>query len=61
MGELWKAEMLQHKDELLALDKMKLINDRGIIGRRHEGNHKFNCSEIQYQKVIGNFRKLEID
>lgn len=57
---MWHKEMETTRDELLSFDKMKILDDRGIIGRRHEEGHRHN-NEIQYQKVIGNFRKLEFD
>lgn len=60
MIQLWREELACKRDQILALDNMKIIDDRGIIGRRHEEGHKGN-KLLVCDSVIGNFRKLELD
>ncbi|XP_063697975.1 clavesin-2-like [Culicoides brevitarsis] len=60
MIQLWREELAMKRDEIMALDRMKIIDDRGIIGRRHDQGHKGN-KKLFADSVIGNFRKLELD
>jgi hypothetical protein len=56
----FKQELSTHRDLLMSLDKMKLINENGIIGRRNADKNNNSLSNGNEQ-VIGSFRKLEID
>lgn len=56
----FKQELSTHRDTLMSLDKMKLINEHGIIGRRNADKNNNSLSNGNEQ-VIGSFRKLEID
>lgn len=60
MIQIWREELAQKREQIIALDNMKILNDRGIIGRRHEEGHKSN-KLLLCNDVIGNFRKLELD
>lgn len=60
MIQLWREELACKRDKIIALDNMKILDDRGIIGRRHEEGHKGN-KLLVCDSVIGNFRKLELD
>lgn len=55
----FKQELSTHRDALIGLDNMKLLNEAGIIGRRNAD--KNNNSLSNGSEVIGSFRKLEID
>lgn len=55
----FKQELSTHRETLMNLDKMKLLNESGIIGRRNAD--KNNNSLSNGNEVIGSFRKLEID
>lgn len=60
MLENFKMELSASRDALIALDKMQIINDGGIIGRK---NAKMNNNSVsaKSEQVVGSFRKLEID
>lgn len=61
MIESWKAEMLTHRQQLLALDQMEILNPGAIIGRRNAGP-KANVLTGGGEPVLtGSFRKLEVD
>lgn len=60
MIQLWREELACKREQVISLDTMKIIDDRGIIGRRHEEGHKSN-KLLVCDSVIGNFRKLELD
>lgn len=60
MIQLWREELACKREQVLTLDNMKIIDDRGIIGRRHEEGHKGH-KLLVCDSVIGNFRKLELD
>lgn len=55
----FKQELSAHREALIGLGNMKLLNDDGIIGRRNAD--KNNNSLSNGNEVIGSFRKLEID
>lgn len=59
MIELWKIELAGKRDLLLALDKMKILNDRGII--RSDRNNNNNSGMLATDSIEGSFRKLEVD
>ena len=67
-GKIPLAEMIQHfkmelatsRNTLIALDKMKILDDSGIIGRKNVDRNNNSVSEKSDQ-VIGSFRRLEID
>lgn len=60
MIQNFKMELATSRNTLLALDKMKLLNDSGIIGRRNVDRNN-NAVSNNSDQVIGSFRKLEID
>lgn len=60
MIQNFKMELATSRSTLLALDKMKIINDSGIIGRRNIDKNNNSVSDKSDQ-VIGSFRRLEID
>ncbi|XP_026676733.1 alpha-tocopherol transfer protein-like [Diaphorina citri] len=61
-GESWKAEMLSRRDQVLALDKMEILNPDAIIGRRNNGTNTNNVLNSVGDTIItGSFRKLEVD
>ncbi|XP_055377268.1 clavesin-2 isoform X2 [Condylostylus longicornis] len=67
MIELWKKELLARRESVIALDKMRLTSDRGIITSRNRNNVTINNindikkNEKVDHKLIGNFKKLELD
>lgn len=61
MIESWKAEMLSHREELLALDTMEILNPSAIIGRRNNGNPNNGLNSVGEATITGSFRKLEVD
>ncbi|KAG5674946.1 hypothetical protein PVAND_004890 [Polypedilum vanderplanki] len=60
MIQSWKMELATSRNAILALDKMKILNDQGIIGRRNADKNNNSVSDKSDQ-VIGSFRRLEID
>jgi hypothetical protein len=60
MIQNFKMELASSRSQLIALDKMKIINDSGIIGRRNVDKNN-NAVSDKSDQVIGSFRKLEID
>lgn len=60
MIELFKMELTASRTTLLAIDKMKILNDSGIIGRRNVDKNN-NAVSSDTEQVSGSFRKLEID
>lgn len=62
----WIAEMDAKRDNLIALDKMILHSDRGIV-RRHgdknnnNSNDKYAAMQANFESLSGSFRKLEVD
>lgn len=66
MIEHWRTEMDAKRETLIALDKMILHSDRGIITRKHDKNNNNNNSSINsmqtnIESISGSFRKLEVD
>ena len=65
MVEMWKMEISAKHDMLVALDKMKILSDRGIIskskGDRNNNTNSNSTSEFRDEAVTGSFRKLEFD
>ena len=67
-GKIPMSEMIQHfkmelatsRNALIALDKMKILDDSGIVGRRNADKNNNTLSE-KTDQVVGSFRKLEID
>jgi hypothetical protein len=60
MIQNFKMELATSRSTLLALDKMKILNDSGIVGRRNVDMNNNTVSDKSDQ-VIGSFRRLEID
>lgn len=60
MLEQFKMELSASRNALQGLDKMQLISDSGIIGRRNVDKHN-NTVSNKTEQVIGSFRKLEFD
>ncbi|XP_055532198.1 clavesin-2 [Wyeomyia smithii] len=60
MIESWKLELAAKRSTLLALDKMKILSDRGII-TRHNNDRNNNNGQLGMETITGNFRKLEVD
>lgn len=56
MIELWKRELATKRDLLMALDKMEILNDQGIIRSDRNNNRSSDVGSIE-----GSFRKLEVD
>jgi hypothetical protein len=60
MIQNFKMELSSSRSTLLALDKMNILNDSGIVGRRNVDKNN-NAVSDKSDQVIGSFRKLEID
>lgn len=60
MIQNFKMELTASRNTLIALDKMKILNDSGIIGRRNADRNN-NAVSDKSDQVVGSFRKLEID
>lgn len=66
MIEHWKTELDASRDSLVALDKMLIHNDRGIV-RKHDknnnnnNNNSINSMQLSVESISGSFRKLEVD
>jgi hypothetical protein len=60
MIQSFKTELATSRNTLIALDKMKILNDAGIIGRRNVDRNN-NAVSDRSDQVIGSFRRLEID
>lgn len=56
MIDLWKRELASKRDLMMALDKMKILSDKGIIRSDSNNNNKSPGDSIS-----GSFRKLEVD
>jgi hypothetical protein len=61
MIDLWKAELVANRDRIMSLDKMKILSDRGIKGKRNNSSDNNNNAQFQDDSICGSFRKLEID
>lgn len=57
MIDMWKRELASKRDIMMALDKMKILSDKGII--RRDSNNNNNTSPGD--SISGSFRKLEVD
>lgn len=60
MIEAFKMELSTSRATLLALDKMKILNTSGIIGRKNADKNN-NTVSGRSEQVVGSFRKLEFD
>lgn len=56
MIEMWKRELADNRDRLIALDSINLLSDQGIIRRRDKVDDKTGTGSLP-----GSFRKLELD
>lgn len=56
MIDMWKRELASKRDLMMALDKMKILSDKGIIRSDNNNNNKSPGDSIS-----GSFRKLEVD
>lgn len=62
MIESWKQELAAKRNSLMALDKMRILCDRGIISRNGtDRNNNNSGSTPGLETMTGNFRKLEVD
>ncbi|XP_044731779.1 retinaldehyde-binding protein 1-like [Chrysoperla carnea] len=62
MIEMFKMELDSKRERLLALDKMKLLSDRGIICRRNKSYHSTpNAEQFGISSLPGSFRRLQVD
>lgn len=63
MVQLWKKELTDKRNVLLALDCMKLHSDSGIITSKNPGQdcNNNNTKVAATESITGSFRKLEID
>lgn len=62
MIECWKQELAAKRHTLMALDKMKILSERGIISRNGtDRNNNSNGHQLGMETITGNFRKLEVD
>ncbi|XP_058829768.1 clavesin-2 [Topomyia yanbarensis] len=59
MIDSWKQELAAKRSTLLALDKMNILSDRGIISRNSDRNNNSNGQSLE--AMTGSFRKLEVD
>ncbi|XKL63812.1 hypothetical protein PGB90_006176 [Kerria lacca] len=60
MIEVWKKELMENREKLLSLDKMKLLNDADVCLRKRKIlTNKNSNNDIQH--INGTFRKLDID
>lgn len=59
MIELWKIELSSKRDRLLSLDKMELLDNKGIITSKNK--HNDNSLAVSVTSIAGSFRKLEVD
>ncbi|CAH1389628.1 unnamed protein product [Nezara viridula] len=57
MIEMWKKELAEKRERLLALDHMKLLDNSCLSKKGKNGNNR----SIDTTSVIGSFRKLEVD
>lgn len=66
MVQWWMREMAAKRDTIMALDKMKILSDRGII-KKHDKSYNLSLSTVHAEmkahvdSVAGSFRKLEVD
>uniref|UniRef100_A0A0A9WJV2 Clavesin-2 n=1 Tax=Lygus hesperus TaxID=30085 RepID=A0A0A9WJV2_LYGHE len=60
MIESWKQELASKRESLLALDKMKILDNSSILKRRNGGTEK-SRKAIEDMCITGSFRKLEVD
>lgn len=60
MIQSFKMELANSRNNLIALDSMRILDDSGIIGRRNADKNNNTLSDKSDQ-VVGSFRKLEID
>lgn len=60
MIQNFKMELSASRSILKSLDKMQILDDSGIIGRRNADKNN-NVLSNKTDQVSGSFRKLEID
>ncbi|XP_053953243.1 alpha-tocopherol transfer protein-like [Anastrepha ludens] len=64
MVELWKDELVAKREEILNLDKIALLSDRGILRKSSFNADKTNNGMkfvTQIESIEGSFRKLDFD
>uniref|UniRef100_A0A2S2PB09 Retinaldehyde-binding protein 1 n=1 Tax=Schizaphis graminum TaxID=13262 RepID=A0A2S2PB09_SCHGA len=61
MIRLWKKELLENREKLLALDNMRLLSDRNIITRKTKAEINHHSLISGFDQINGSFRKLEVD
>lgn len=57
---LWKKELLACREDLLALDKMRLLTDKNIITSKTKSDN-INSLVAGFNQLNGSFKKLEVD
>lgn len=55
LTEMWKQELMQKREQILALDNMILLDNRCVTKRKYNTLNNDTCN------VMGSFHKLEID
>lgn len=55
--DIWKTELAAKRDKLLALDKMKLLDNSAIMKNKTNARKK----TFDETNLAGSFRKLEVD
>jgi hypothetical protein len=58
---LWKKELLENREKLIALDNMRLLSDRNIITRKTKAEINHHSLISGFDQINGSFRKLEVD
>jgi len=57
---LWKKELMECREALLALDKMRLLTDKNIITSKTKADQIHGLA-AGFNQLNGSFRKLEVD
>uniref|UniRef100_A0A069DTA5 Putative phosphatidylinositol transfer protein sec14 n=1 Tax=Panstrongylus megistus TaxID=65343 RepID=A0A069DTA5_9HEMI len=59
MIETWKQQLAEKRERIMALDKMKLLDNKCIL--KKDGNNNKNKTSTSSLSITGSFRKLEVD
>nr|CAD7197898.1 unnamed protein product [Timema douglasi] len=60
MTDLWMKELISKRGQLLALDDMKLLSNKGIMTRKNNNNNIYGGLN-GIAGLPGSFRRLEVD